>query len=126
MASGARPEPVGRIALDTPAYSRFRAGDERVHELIASAEAVLVPATVLGELYGAFEMGSRSRPSAATRRWAERTVSRACAWCCREIADGEPIIGLFTTFRGPRKRRRRGWISVDRARRRRDRLQGLQ
>jgi hypothetical protein len=55
----------------------------------------------------------RSRPSAATRRWAERTASRACAWCCREIAEDEAIIGLFTTFRGPRQGRRLGWISVD-------------
>ena len=50
-----------RLALDTSAYSRFRAGDERVHDLISAADVVLLPATVLGELYGAFEMGSRWR-----------------------------------------------------------------
>jgi predicted nucleic acid-binding protein len=50
-----------RLALDTSAYSRLRAGDERVHDAIAAAEVVLMPATVLGELWGAFEMGSRSR-----------------------------------------------------------------
>lgn len=61
MTSGARVEPRRRLALDTSAYSRFRAGDTRVLDLLADAEAVLVPATVLGELHGAFELGSRAR-----------------------------------------------------------------
>ena len=61
MTSGSKGERVPRLALDTSAYSRFRSGDERVHELIATAEAVLIPATVLGELHGAFEMGLRAR-----------------------------------------------------------------
>lgn len=61
MTSGGKGEFAPRLALDTSAYSRFRAGDQRVHDLIARADAVLVPATVLGELYGAFEMGARSR-----------------------------------------------------------------
>ncbi|HEY7473714.1 MAG TPA: type II toxin-antitoxin system VapC family toxin [Vicinamibacterales bacterium] len=61
MTSGAEPERSARLALDTSAYSRLRAGDARVHDLIATAEIVLVSAIVLGELYGAFEMGSRSR-----------------------------------------------------------------
>jgi predicted nucleic acid-binding protein len=50
-----------RLVLDTSAYSRFRAGDTRVHDLVAAADVVLVPAIVLGELYGAFELGSRGR-----------------------------------------------------------------
>jgi len=54
-------EPASRLTLDTSAYSRFRAGDSRVHDLMASAEIVFVPTTVLGELYGAFESGSRAR-----------------------------------------------------------------
>ncbi len=47
--------------LDTSAYSRFRAGDTRVRDLIAEAETVMVPAPVLGELHGGFELGSRTR-----------------------------------------------------------------
>jgi tRNA(fMet)-specific endonuclease VapC len=47
--------------LDTSAYSRLRAGDRRVHDLVADAEIVLVPVIVLGELHGAFELGSRGR-----------------------------------------------------------------
>ena len=61
MTSGAKGERTARLALDTSAYSRFRAGDTRVLDLVTSAEIVLIPATVLGELYGAFEMGSRPR-----------------------------------------------------------------
>lgn len=61
MASGSRPESASRLALDTSAYSRLRAGDQRVHDLVASAEVVLVPTTVLGELHGAFELGSRAK-----------------------------------------------------------------
>jgi len=66
MNSGASFERVPRLALDTSAYSRFRAGDTRVRDLIADAESVLVPAPVLGELHGAFEMGSRSRENLVT------------------------------------------------------------
>src|SRR5687767_13491844 len=61
MSSGARGERISKLALDTSAYSRFRAGDTRVRDLIADAELVFVPAPVLGELHGAFEMGSRTR-----------------------------------------------------------------
>jgi tRNA(fMet)-specific endonuclease VapC len=55
-----------RLALDTSAYSRFRFGDWRVHDLIAAAELVLVPVTVLGELHGAFEFGGRARENRAS------------------------------------------------------------
>ena len=61
MTSGARAERIARLALDTSAYSRFRAGDTRVRDLIAEAESVMLPAPVLGELHGAFELGSRGR-----------------------------------------------------------------
>lgn len=61
MSSGADLDPVSRLALDTSAYSRLRAGDSRVLDLVAAADVVLVPATVLGELHGAFELGSRGR-----------------------------------------------------------------
>lgn len=54
-------EPVPRLVLDTSAYSRLRSGDARVVDVIAAAETVFVPVTVLGELHGAFETGSRPR-----------------------------------------------------------------
>jgi tRNA(fMet)-specific endonuclease VapC len=61
MTSGASADHAQRVVLDTSAYSRMRAGDSRVLDLIAAAEIVLIPATVLGELHGAFELGSRGR-----------------------------------------------------------------
>ena len=50
-----------RIVLDTSAYSHMRAAHAGVIRLIACAEAVLVPVTVLGELEGAFQLGRRTR-----------------------------------------------------------------
>jgi predicted nucleic acid-binding protein len=66
MSSGSKGESPARLVLDTSAYSRFRAGDTRVHHFLAAAEVVLLPATVLGELYGAFEFGSRTKENRVT------------------------------------------------------------
>ena len=63
--SGVTAERVQRLVLDTSAYSKFRSGDTRVRDLIAEAEAVFVPTPVLGELHGAFELGSRTRENRA-------------------------------------------------------------
>ena len=52
---------VDRLVLDTSAYSHFRRGHVEVLDLLARAERVLVPTTVLGELEAAFEMGTRAR-----------------------------------------------------------------
>src|SRR3954451_836952 len=52
-------EIVGRLVLDTSAYSHFRAGDERVLDMIAAAEIVSLPTIVLGELDAAFTLGRR-------------------------------------------------------------------
>ena len=57
MSSGT--EPVSRLVLDTSAYSRLRHGHETVLDLVAIAESVLLPVTVLGELEAAFELGGR-------------------------------------------------------------------
>jgi predicted nucleic acid-binding protein len=63
--SGSSVERVPRLVLDTSAYSRLRAGDTRVRDLIAEAETVMLPTPVLGELHGAFELGSRARENRA-------------------------------------------------------------
>lgn len=47
--------------MDTSAYSHMRMGHPELAEMLASAEALLIPVTVLGELEGAFELGSRAR-----------------------------------------------------------------
>lgn len=48
-----------RLVLDTSAYSHMRSGHQEVLDLITAADALLMPVTVLGELEGAFELGSR-------------------------------------------------------------------
>lgn len=54
-------EPVSRLVLDTSAYSQLRYGHETVLNTVAAAESVLLPATVLGELEAAFELGARTK-----------------------------------------------------------------
>ena len=56
--SGAEPAP--RLVLDTTAYSHLRRGHSQVLDLIAQADVIIVPVTVLGELEGAFHAGSRT------------------------------------------------------------------
>lgn len=56
--SGAEPAP--RLVLDTTAYSHLRRGHSKVLDLIAQADVIIVPVTVLGELEGAFHAGSRA------------------------------------------------------------------
>lgn len=53
-----RPE---RVVLDTSAYSWLRAGHAATRRLVAAAEVVYLPVTVLGELHAGFALGSRAR-----------------------------------------------------------------
>jgi tRNA(fMet)-specific endonuclease VapC len=53
-------EPIRRLVLDTSAYSRFRAGHPTVLDLLATADVVMLPVTVLGELEAGFAMGRRA------------------------------------------------------------------
>ena len=48
-----------RVCLDTSAYSRLMGGHAPLTQLLESADDVLVPVTVLGELHAGFEMGTR-------------------------------------------------------------------
>ncbi len=65
MSSGAE-APVRRLVLDTSAYSWMRSGHRDVLDLVAAAEIVILPVTVLGELEGGFELGSRKRENRTT------------------------------------------------------------
>lgn len=53
------------LFLDTSAYSWMRSGHPGVLDLVAAAEIVILTATVLGELEGCFELGSRQRENRA-------------------------------------------------------------
>ncbi|MGH9362727.1 MAG: hypothetical protein ACRD2T_12505, partial [Thermoanaerobaculia bacterium] len=72
---------VARLVLDTSAYTRLRAGEECVLDLVAGAEVVLVPVTVLGELEAGFQLGGRVKEN--------RTV-------LAEFLD-EPFVGVLPT-----------------------------
>jgi len=48
-----------RIMLDTNAYSAFKRGEGSARETIASADEILLPVPVLGELRAGFRSGSR-------------------------------------------------------------------
>ena len=47
------------IVLDTSAYSMLRRGRDEVLDLVAQSSRILVPTTVLGELYAGFRLGQR-------------------------------------------------------------------
>jgi tRNA(fMet)-specific endonuclease VapC len=50
---------VSRLCLDTTAYSRLMRGQPKLQERLESAAEILVPVTVLGELYAGFQGGHR-------------------------------------------------------------------
>ena len=47
------------LVLDTNAYSAFQRGDEKVIEQLETADEVLVPSIVAGELISGFLQGTR-------------------------------------------------------------------
>lgn len=49
------------LVLDTNIYSAWRRGDPRVRPYITSADRVVLPAIVIGELLAAFRRGTRLR-----------------------------------------------------------------
>ena len=59
-------EVFDRLVLDTSAYSHFRAGHQQVLDLLAQTATVVIPATVLGELEAAFQLGRRARENRLT------------------------------------------------------------
>jgi tRNA(fMet)-specific endonuclease VapC len=50
------------VLLDTNAFVRFLAGDEKVLDSLAGADRVYVPVFVLGELLAGFRSGSKEKP----------------------------------------------------------------
>ena len=52
---------LARVVLDTSAYSRLRAGNERVLDIVVNADVVYLPTIVLGELTAGFRVGRHER-----------------------------------------------------------------
>ena len=50
---------MSRYCLDTSAYSHFKRGDERVVDILETADWIGVPTIVLGELWMGFLAGGR-------------------------------------------------------------------
>ena len=59
---------MSSVCVDTSAYSQLLRGREGLRVHLEEADAVYIPATVLGELYAGFEMGSRPSINAAELR----------------------------------------------------------
>jgi tRNA(fMet)-specific endonuclease VapC len=88
---------VDRLVLDTSAYSHFRTGHVEVLDLLARAERVLIPVTVIGELEAAFEWGRRAREN---RRALESYLEEAFVDLLPVTAAVARHYGrLFTTLR---------------------------
>lgn len=47
-----------RLCLDTNAYSSFKSGNRKLAHILENADELLIPVTVLGELYSGFQIGS--------------------------------------------------------------------
>lgn len=53
------------LVLDTNAYSALLAGNVRVREIMESADEIVLPAIVIGELYSGFLQGKRTDKNVA-------------------------------------------------------------
>ncbi len=47
-----------KLCLDTNIYSAFKNGNQKVRSILENAEEILIPVTVLGELYSGFQIGT--------------------------------------------------------------------
>lgn len=56
---------IGRVVIDTNAYSALFAGDAAIADVLAESEAVLLSAIVVGELLDGFFGGARERENRA-------------------------------------------------------------
>ena len=59
---------MSRYCLDTSAYSHFQRGDDRVIEILDSAEWLGVPVMTLGELRTGFLLGSQADENESSLR----------------------------------------------------------
>jgi len=50
-----------RICLDTSGYSAFKRGHERAIDLVRRSSEIVIPITVLGELFAGFRFGGQER-----------------------------------------------------------------
>ena len=71
-----------RLCLDTTGYSRLMRGHDRLRERLEAADEVLLPVTVLGELYAGFQGGqvALAKVYALGQRTGVRTFTNQRCW----------------------------------------------
>ena len=89
---------AGKLVVDTNAVIAFRAGIDKVVNLISEATAVFIPAIVLGELlYGAMNSANSNRNLEIVRKFLEHFilihVDEQTAWKYAEIRSNLKLIG---------------------------------
>ena len=57
-----------KVMLDSDAYSEFMRGNRRVRDVVRSAEEIVLPSVVVGELLYAFRQGHRTEQHVAQLR----------------------------------------------------------
>ncbi|MDH4196596.1 MAG: type II toxin-antitoxin system VapC family toxin [Candidatus Aminicenantes bacterium] len=80
-----------KILLDTNAYVRFLAGDEKVLSWLARADHVYMSVFVLGELYAGFSAGRKDRQN---RQLLERFLQKSTVVVLEATKDTAEIFGL--------------------------------
>jgi tRNA(fMet)-specific endonuclease VapC len=92
-----------RLALDTNRYTDFCRGDERVVQVLETAEAIYVPFVVLGELRAGFSVGKHGTHNERVLRqfllkpgvrvlYADDSTTQQYALVYRQLrAQGTPI-----------------------------------
>ena len=65
--------------LDSDAYSKLMRGNQRIGDIVRSAEEIVMPAVVVAELMYAFRQGQRqSSASTSSGRSSTDPTSRSC------------------------------------------------
>jgi predicted nucleic acid-binding protein len=94
---------VIRLCLDTSAYSRLMRGQPKLQERLEAADQILLPVTVLGEVYSGFQGGSRlaenlsllaafrSQPGVVTVDTTDNVAQRYAAIVATLKLQGTPI-----------------------------------
>jgi tRNA(fMet)-specific endonuclease VapC len=83
---------VRAILLDTNAYVRFLAGDERVLASLAGAGRVYLSVFVLGELLAGFRLGTKEKPN---RQLLERFLTKPAVAILDATSETAEYFGLI-------------------------------
>ena len=87
-----------KVLLDTNAYARYLAGDERVLESLGSADRVYMSVFVLGELFAGFKAGKKP---VENRRLLERFLGKPSV---RVLEASRETAEVFGTVKDAMKR----------------------